>query len=528
MTLIHTKKPWLVLLFAFLLASCATDTTTPPAGAPQTGTELDRQFAEASEAFSVPLELLKAVGYAETRWQMVKSERTPGDQDPAYGIMALRGERLLRAAALAAVTPEAARTDAAANIRAGAALLSAYADDLSIIRDDLATWAPVVARYSDIALPEWQAYYVHNSVYNVIRDGVVAEEGAARATLEPYVGTLAPAFREPPAPHLKPQQQTGEPYYPPLVWNPSPDHRSRSDETVMVIIHTCEGNYAGCVSTLINGGVSAHYVVNEEGTEVSQLVDESRAAYHIAADYDSSLNGGVFPERDGTPSNDFTIGIEHAGFASGSFSDGLITTSAQLICGISKKNGIPLDAFHIVGHGQLQPEDRTDPGANWPWEGYLAKANELCGGSEPPPPPPPPPTCDLTWGVLQAGDDGPSVTALQHLLTAAGSATAADGDFGPATEAAVESFQSGNELEPDSVAGQDTWTALTSPHVLREGSRGDAVKAVQAAVGTPADGSFGPNTQNAVIAYQNANGLSVDGIVGKNTWAAISGGQGCK
>lgn len=512
------------LLLVLLLASCATDPVVPLTETPVDETTLDSEFAQASKQFSVPLTLLKAVGYVETRWQMVVSEPSRG-QEPAYGVMALRGDRLIQAAALAGVTRKAAQDNRAANIRAGAALLSAYADELDINRADLAAWAPAVARYSGIGSPDWQAYYVHNSVYSTIREGVNAGPSAALATLEPYRGALEPDFRHPLKAQLSPQQQNGEPYYPPLVWNPSPNYRSRGDSVVMVIIHTCEGNYAGCVSTLINGNVSAHYVVNEEGTEVSQLVDESQAAYHIAASYDSDLNGGVFPERDGDPSNSFTIGIEHAGFASGSFSDGLITTSAQLICGISKKNNIPLDAFHIVGHGQLQPENRTDPGPNWPWESYLAKANELCGGA--PPPPPPPPSCDPTWGVAKIGNTGSEVTALQHLLTAAGNATTADGDFGPATEAAVENFQSSQGLTVDGIAGTQTWTALTNPHLLREGSRGDAVKAVQVAVGATADGIFGPNTKDAVIAYQSANGLSADGVVGPNTWAAISGGQGC-
>lgn len=56
---------------------------------------------------------------------------------------------------------------------------------------------------------------------------------------------------------------------------------------------------------------------------------------------------------------------------------------------------------------------------------------------------------------------------------------------------------------------------------LHRGSKGEAVKTVQRAVGTTADGIFGPKTEAAVKAFQKRNGLVVDGIVGPKTWAAI-------
>lgn len=59
---------------------------------------------------------------------------------------------------------------------------------------------------------------------------------------------------------------------------------------------------------------------------------------------------------------------------------------------------------------------------------------------------------------------------------------------------------------------------------LRSGSANDPglVKIVQAKVGVPADGVFGPNTLAAVRAFQTANGITADGIVGPDTWALIS------
>ena len=50
---------------------------------------------------------------------------------------------------------------------------------------------------------------------------------------------------------------------------------------------------------------------------------------------------------------------------------------------------------------------------------------------------------------------------------------------------------------------------------------GDLVAHVQRALGLPADGIFGPQTDAAVRAYQARAGLAVDGVVGPITWASL-------
>jgi N-acetyl-anhydromuramyl-L-alanine amidase AmpD len=78
-------------------------------------------------------------------------------------------------------------------------------------------------------------------------------------------------------------------------------------------------------------------------------------------------------------SNHFTIGVEHAGFASQSaWPVAQIDASARLVCDMTRRWGIPRDRLHIVSHGQLQPHNRTDPGANWPWADYLARIDRYC------------------------------------------------------------------------------------------------------------------------------------------------------
>ncbi len=349
----------------------------------RTPIELEAAFARAGAEFGVPADLLKALGYAETGWQMVKGEAEFDGVAPAFGVMGLRGERLAQGAALAGVAADRARFEPVANIRAAAALLDLWAGELGLDRANLGAWAPAVARYGGADDARAQAEYVHRDVYAALREG--------RAALTP-TGAVAAELR---AADVEPDFAALGPLnlginsvdYGPAVWRPSPNFNSRPAGTAgkpsMVIIHSCEGSYSSCWSWLANSasGVSAHYVVRENGSEITQLVTEANRAWHIGATYNCSLNGNVECGRNGTSSNNFTVGIEHGGFASqASWPASQLEASAKLVCDISKDRGIPRDRFHIVAHGQLQPATRTDPGPNWPWTDYINRVNAACGG----------------------------------------------------------------------------------------------------------------------------------------------------
>jgi peptidoglycan hydrolase-like protein with peptidoglycan-binding domain len=60
-----------------------------------------------------------------------------------------------------------------------------------------------------------------------------------------------------------------------------------------------------------------------------------------------------------------------------------------------------------------------------------------------------------------------------------------------------------------------------SGQVLRSGSSGGAVKAVQQAVRVPVDGHYGASTVKAVAAWQRAHGVTGSGIVRADTWRAL-------
>jgi Putative peptidoglycan binding domain len=63
--------------------------------------------------------------------------------------------------------------------------------------------------------------------------------------------------------------------------------------------------------------------------------------------------------------------------------------------------------------------------------------------------------------VLRQGMTGPAVRTLQEALNTHGYHLQVDGVFGPATKAAVRSFQVQHGLAADSICGQMTWAKLT-------------------------------------------------------------------
>jgi N-acetyl-anhydromuramyl-L-alanine amidase AmpD len=130
----------------------------------------------------------------------------------------------------------------------------------------------------------------------------------------------------------------------------------------------------------------------------------------------------------------------------------------------------------------------------------------------------------LTWPTVRLGDTGERVRTVQYLLRQHGQSLTVDGSFGPATESAVKAFQQSRGLYPNGVVAGSTWTVLIV--TVRNGSTGEAVKAVQSQLNTRGyglvvDGVFGSKTEAAVRDFQAKKGLTVDGVVGPRTWNAL-------
>ncbi len=100
----------------------------------------------------------------------------------------------------------------------------------------------------------------------------------------------------------------------------------------------------------------------------------------------------------------------------------------------------------------------------------------------------------------------------------------ADGEFGPGTETALKAYQQQHGLKVDGIAGPDTFAQMSLYELilLKPGTSGDTVKKLQQSLGIAADGQFGAGTQKAVRDFQSKNGLEADGLAGPATLAKMS------
>ncbi len=134
---------------------------------------------------------------------------------------------------------------------------------------------------------------------------------------------------------------------------------------------------------------------------------------------------------------------------------------------------------------------------------------------------------------IRRGSAGPEVEDVQRRLGDLDLPRSDEpGRFGPATEAAVRTFQQLRGLPADGVVGPDTWRALVGAsfrlgarvlYATRPPLQGDDVRELQHRLSRlgfdagPADGVYGALTFDAVRDFQLNVGLADDGICGPTT-----------
>jgi N-acetylmuramoyl-L-alanine amidase len=209
-----------------------------------------------------------------------------------------------------------------------------------------------------------------------------------------------------------------------IIAAPSPNYDSRVRPPDMIILHYTGMPTGGEALARLQdpaAKVSAHYLVEEDGT-VFSLVPEAGRAWHAGASF---WRG----ERD---INGCSIGIEvvNPGHEWGyrPFPAVQIDSVIALVADIRTRWRVP--NAQILGHSDVAPARKEDPGELFPWK-QLAEAGHGLW-TEPDPAPGPP---------LAEGDEGTAVFALQAGLTRLGYDSAPSGKYDEATTTLVVAFQ---------------------------------------------------------------------------------------
>ena len=136
-----------------------------------------------------------------------------------------------------------------------------------------------------------------------------------------------------------------------------------------IILHYTAGNRDSSLKTLTENEVSAHYLVSDNKLEpVYSLVNENKRAWHAGASDWKGRNN----------LNDTSIGIEivNDGDVSGTFvpyKDFQIKEVAVLVKYLADKYEIP--ATNILGHSDIAPQRKSDPGPLFPWRELYTQYN---------------------------------------------------------------------------------------------------------------------------------------------------------
>jgi hypothetical protein len=384
--------------------------------------QLQSAFASAAAEYQVPQSVLLAVSYLQSRWDAhagapsvsggygpmhLTDARTalaeaphhsegtedargdssrvallPDTKVPENSELPARLKTLPKAAELTGLPAEQLRTDAAANVAGGAALLAAAQKDLGEpLSENAADWYGAVARFSGADDSATAATYA-DDVYEVIRDGEQRTTDAGQQVELAAQPGLGPDTAQLRRAGLRTASADGTecPKTVSCEWVPAPyeefgegdygNHdlgdRPTAQSIKYIVIHDTEGTWDGVLKLVQDPTyVSWNYTLRSTDGHIAQHVKAKDVAWHAGNWYVNAKS----------------IGLEHEGFLASPdawYTEEMYRASARLVQYLSGKYGIPLDRQHILGHDNVPgpttstiPGMHTDPGPYWDWQHYF-------------------------------------------------------------------------------------------------------------------------------------------------------------
>ncbi|HHX35515.1 MAG TPA: N-acetylmuramoyl-L-alanine amidase [Gammaproteobacteria bacterium] len=132
-----------------------------------------------------------------------------------------------------------------------------------------------------------------------------------------------------------------------------------------IVLHYTSSDLSRSLYLLTEKQVSSHYLIAEQPATIYRLVDENRRAWHAGV---SQWNGRTWL-------NSSSIGIEmvNLGYTDTPegriwqpWSEAQIESLVLLLKDIMQRHGLTADS--VVGHSDIAPQRKVDPGPAFPWE----------------------------------------------------------------------------------------------------------------------------------------------------------------
>ncbi|MDQ1042963.1 N-acetylmuramoyl-L-alanine amidase [Streptomyces sp. V4I2] len=322
-------------------------------------------------------------GTEDARGDSARTPLHPEAKLPESSELPARLTTLPKAAELTGLPAEHLRTDPAANVAGGAALLAAAQKDLGEpLSKDPADWYGAVARFSGADDSATGAAYA-GDLFDVLRTGEErVTDAGQRVALAPQPD-LAPDTGQLARTGLRTLDTTGIqcPATVSCEWIPAPyeefgegdygnhdlGNRPASQSIDYIVIHDTEGAWEGVLNLVQDPTyVSWNYSLRSTDGHIAQHVKAKDVAWHAGNWYVNAKS----------------IGLEHEGFLANPdawYTEAMYRSSARLVTYLSKKYDIPLDRQHILGHDNVPGPTagtiggmHTDPGPYWDWAHYFA------------------------------------------------------------------------------------------------------------------------------------------------------------
>jgi AmpD protein len=166
--------------------------------------------------------------------------------------------------------------------------------------------------------------------------------------------------------------------HPAAIWHPSPNYDARPDGIgiELIVIHAislppCEFGGGFVTDFFLNRldparhpyfseiagmRVSAHLLIERDG-QLRQFVPFQQRAWHA----------GQSSWRGRTRCNDFSLGIELEGCDTQAFTASQYVRLAEVVGWLQRYLGLPDELDRVVGHSDIAPSRKTDPGPCFDW-----------------------------------------------------------------------------------------------------------------------------------------------------------------